>query len=330
MLRAHHSTALLLLTIAMSRDALAGDAALAESLFRQGRALMDKGDYSAACLKLTESFSQDPATGTLLALAVCQERAGKTASAWATYADVVARAKREGQADREQAARERVEVLEPMLSHLTIELDAAIVSLQGLALKRDGVVIGKGAWGVSAPVDPGEHVVEATAPRKIPWKTTVKVGAPRDAVTVTVPPLPDELPGPVREPVRDAPPAKEDNGMSSLQIVGLAMGGAGIVGLGLSAYFGLRASSLNEQSKIDGHCDANNGCDALGLEKRNDAVSASNAATISLIAGGVLAATGVTLFVLGGAKNAKGSEVSVQASPAIAPGVATMLVRGRF
>jgi hypothetical protein len=326
MCRTRISAALLLVTVAICRDGFAGDVALAESLFRQGRALMDKGDYSTACVKLSESFSQDPATGTLLALAVCQDRAGQTASAWATYADVVARAKREGQFDREQAARQRLEALEPKLSHLTVELDPAIVSLQGLALRRDGVAIGRGAWGVSAPVDPGEHLVEVTAPGKITWKTTVKVGLANDVVTVTVPPLADEPPALSREPARDVPQTpKEESGVSPLRIVGLSMGGVGLVGLGLSAYFGLHGDS-----KSDGHCDASNGCDRFGIGKRNDAVSASNAATISLIAGGVLAAAGVTCFFIGGPKDANRGEVSVQVTPAIAPGAGAMVVRGRF
>src|SRR5204863_10189231 len=80
-------------------QAHAGDAATAEALFREGRALMEAGNYKAACPKLEESYAQDPATGTLLALGICQERAGLTASAWATYSDAATRAKRDGRAD---------------------------------------------------------------------------------------------------------------------------------------------------------------------------------------------------------------------------------------
>src|SRR4051812_42610356 len=100
-----------------SVPARAGDAATAEALFRQGRTLMEAGNYVAACPKLEESYAQDPATGTLLALGICQERAGRTASAWATYSEAAGRAKRDGRADREQAAREHMAALEPKLSH---------------------------------------------------------------------------------------------------------------------------------------------------------------------------------------------------------------------
>jgi hypothetical protein len=67
-----------LCAITFASQADAGDVATAEALFREGRALMDMGDFVAACPKLAESHAQDPATGTLLALAVCQEGAGQT------------------------------------------------------------------------------------------------------------------------------------------------------------------------------------------------------------------------------------------------------------
>jgi hypothetical protein len=293
---------------------------LAESLFRDGRELMEKGDYIAACPKLSESFAQDPATGTLLALAVCQEQIGQTASAWANYTKVISLAKREGRTDREQAAEEHSRALEPKLSRLTVEVDLSAASLTGFIVTRDGVAMGKGAWGASAPVDPGEHVIEATAPGKRAWRSKVTIESNADSQVVRVPSLEDQ-------PTEDS---DADRGMPPLRTVGIAVGGAGLVAFGVSGYFALHAKSLNTESKNDGHCDADDRCDAAGLRKRNDAISAATGATVALVAGGILTATGVTLIFVGGSKETKPGSARLEAAPLLSPGMAAILARGSF
>jgi hypothetical protein len=334
------SAALLLAAFAISPAVHAGDAITAEALFREGRSLMDAGNFAAACPKLAESYAQDAATGTLLALAMCQEQAGQTASAWASYAEVISRAKQDGRADREQAARDHLSALDPRLSRLTITVDAGTAALPGLLVTRDGKPVGQGVWGTGVPLDPGEHVVEATAPGKQLWKTTVKIGAQPEAQTVQVPALEDEAatpPAGVAPPEatpQAAEPAAADSGASTggapLRTVGLVVGGAGIVGLGVGTFFGLHAKSLNDQSKQDGHCTPSNECDAIGGANRDDAKSAANVATVALIAGGVLTATGVTLFLVGGPKNKEASAARVEATPLLGWNEAAMVVRGRF
>jgi hypothetical protein len=336
MIRKAISTAVLLGTLAVCPLSHAGDAATAEILFREGKSLMEAGNYAAACGKLSESYAQDPATGTLLALALCQEQAGRTASAWATFAEVASRAKRDGRTDREQAARERVQALEPKLSRLTITVVDATAKLNGLVIQRDGGAVSSGVWGTGVPVDPGEHTIEASAPGKRAWTTHVNIGATADAQTIEVPLLedaPQEQAVAAQANVAPAP-VPADAGAATegppLRLIGLVTGGVGVIGLGLSAYFGLHAKSLYNDSNSDGHCDPSGECDSVGLEKRESAVSASTAATVSLLAGGILTVTGVTLFFVGAPKEKRTEAARVEAIPAVAPGVATMVVRGRF
>ena len=66
-------------------DAQAGDQTLAETIFQQGKALMASGDYARASPKHDESFRQDPATGTMLALAICQQQQGQLADKATRY-----------------------------------------------------------------------------------------------------------------------------------------------------------------------------------------------------------------------------------------------------
>jgi hypothetical protein len=328
------SLGLLAIFAVFAREARAGDPVLAESLFQQGRSLMDKGDYAAACPRLSESYVQDPSTGTLLALALCQERSGKVASAWASYLEVVTRSRREGRADREQAARERAEALEPTLSRLTIEVDAATASTPELVVTRDDNVVGRGAWGAPTPIDPGEHVVAAAAPGKRKWSTSITFGKDSETRTITVPALVD-VPTSGAPDSSTTPPVKSDDRTASapffngspLQIAGIVVAGAGVLGLGASAFFGLRASTLDSESKSDGHCNAANQCDPYGHGKRGDAADAANLATVLLVAGAGAAAAGATLFLLGRSNEAP---VRVDATALAGPGLLGVKMQGRF
>jgi hypothetical protein len=136
-------------------------ATLAETLFEKAKALMAEHHYDEACPMLAESQQLDPGGGTLLTLALCHERQGRTATAWTELKDALARAQQEGEADRAAVARQHLEALEPRLSRLVIRVDVGHAFTPGLAIARDGIVLGRPAWGLPVPVDPGEHTVEA-------------------------------------------------------------------------------------------------------------------------------------------------------------------------
>src|SRR5262245_52850537 len=67
----------------------ARDAATAEALFRQGRQAMEAKSYAQACPKFAESQKLDPAAGTLMNLATCEEKLGKLASAWQHWKEAI-------------------------------------------------------------------------------------------------------------------------------------------------------------------------------------------------------------------------------------------------
>jgi hypothetical protein len=289
---------------------------------------MEQKDYAAACPALAESHAQDPATGTLLALGLCHERAGHLASAWVAYQEAMQRSKREGRADREQAASAQLKAIEPKLSYLTIEVEESESALEGFVVKRDGASLGPAAWGTPTPIDSGEHIIEATASGKQPFRQSITIGAEADKQVVRVGTLQALAVAPIAAPETPAPanPDEKTSGMPPLRIAGLIVGSAGIVTLGVSAYFGLHATNLYEESKDMG-CAENNRCPPDALAKREDAVSASTAATVTLIGGGVLAATGATLFIIGGKHSSEG-QAQISATPVVGWGHAGLVVRG--
>jgi hypothetical protein len=75
----------------------------------------------------------------------------------------------------------------------------------------------------------------------------------------------------------------------------LVLGSA--VSLGAGTAFALRATSKDNQSNANGHCDSG-GCDDEGLELREDALSSARIATGLFVAGGVLGGAALTVYLV--------------------------------
>src|SRR5579859_6283538 len=278
--------------------------AQAQVLFDEGKRLMDGENYAAACPKLAESQRLDPGNGTLARLATCHEKQGKTATAWSEFAELVTSAQRAGQTDRERFARQRIAVLEPRLSRLTVVVPADVATTAGLVVQRDAIVVGVAAWGVGIPVDPGDHTVEASAPGKQAWSTHVTIGAASDTKQIAVPALaaaPVEAPPVVAAEPAAGPPATADarteaSARSPQKTWGLIVGAAGIVGLGVGSYFGLRALSGSSQAKQT--C-PNAACAApSAIQQNDDAKTDARVADVGFAVGAGALVAGSLLYFL--------------------------------
>ena len=327
-LRRYGEGTILLVWVLMSAStaSAAGDPTLAEGLFREGKTLMQAGDYAAACPKLAESFRQDPATGTLLALAVCQEADGHLASAWTSYQGVVARASQEGRADRVTAARDRMAALEPRLSTLTVEVPPEIAARPGLALTRDGAPLPPAAWGVALPIDAGTHALAALVDGHPAWDATVTVGGNADRKSVRVTALDVRIaltevggtarPGTTleRRPEDELPRASRRPWMLP---AGIAAASAGVAALGIGTALAIHAQSLNKQSLANNPCDPT-GCDDAAVDLNGRAMKYGDAATLLFASGGALVASGLVLILIDRSRAGAAPSVSLALPPPIA------------
>ena len=155
------SASMLALTLSVGTvGAQSRDAAKADALFREGRALLMKGEYETACPKLEESYRLDPAPGAGINLGDCFEKVGKVASALLAYQAAFGLLRASD--PRVAPVKQEITALEKRVPRLTIKL--APGAPEGTKVKRDGRFLEPDKLGTSMVVNPGKHTLVVSAP----------------------------------------------------------------------------------------------------------------------------------------------------------------------
>jgi hypothetical protein len=211
---------------------------------------------------------------------------------------------------------------------------------KGVEIKRNGMSVPKGLWGVSEPVDPGEYLIEARAPGKKPWSTRIKA-EPGRATAVILPPLDEPIAAPPEPAPAATPPAattaaaastvtsvdSTSSGLHGQQIAAIVVGSAGVVAAGVGAVFVVSAKSTYNSSAP--YCDGNNFCSQQGLDYRDSAFQKARIATAALIGGGLAVAGGAVLWLTAPSPHAETANVpSLRVSAAALPGTASVTITG--
>jgi serine/threonine-protein kinase len=292
--------------MAWSGPAVAQQRAAAEKLFSEAAELMDAGEFEAACPKLEESQRLDPAGGTVLLLAHCYENSGRTASAWEQFKSAISWAQRDGRPEREELAREHADNLEAKLSRLALDVPPDVEKLPGLQISVDGAEFGRALWSTPLPLDPGPHVVTATADGHTQVQLDVSLGKNGDLKVVTIPMLERgggaaAAPTPVAEtpatqsPEADRPAAAPGDSGDTQRLVAYVVGGVGIVSVGGGALFGIMA--LNKRSDAEKLCPTSPCAEAAaGVEANDTAYTFANLSNVGIGVGVV--ALGVATYLL--------------------------------
>lgn len=308
--------------LTLSTPALAQKAD-ATAAFQHGQQLKKEGKTAEACAAFELSMKLDVQRGTQYNLALCYLELGRTASAWAELNEL---ANVDTNVARRDDAAKRAKELRAKLTNVVVEL----AERDQVVVTRDGVDI-TALVGTPTPVDPGVHHYAAHAPNRRDWTSDVDVKGEGATITVSVPklaapevaaPQPPPAPPPHQEPPPPIePPAHPGRGR---RIAGITIGVVGVAGMTVGAIYGVRAMSRGDDARrlCGGSLDTCAG-DPLAaqhaLDLGRDAARISN---IGFIAGGVLAATGVILYVT--------APHGLAATPVAGPDGVGMTFAGRF
>lgn len=154
--------------ITMGASARAQDSAAAEALFDKGVAAMAAGKYEIACPSLAESNRLEPRPGTMFALADCEAKWGKVATAVVYYTDYLRsvsqlpNAKQNAHADRKRMAQQSIAKLKPTVPQLSLVLPPGAPA--DTVVRRDGQLLGTASLSTPLPVDPGDHLIVTQVP----------------------------------------------------------------------------------------------------------------------------------------------------------------------
>ena len=187
----------------------------------------------------------------------------------------------------------------PTLAKVRIELSPEARALPGLEVTRDGAVVVGPLLDHDLPVDAGSHTVRAAAPGHVAFTATFVV----QRATRTVVKVPALEVGDDRPPAPPTPP---------LRVAGVVVGAAGVVGLGVGAFGAILANSKWKSARTACPAADPTVCTSAGVSLGHQANTFANVANVGFIAGGVLAATGIVLFVA--APRAAPTDAGAQAS----------------
>jgi len=288
------------------------------ALYREGVAAATSGRWAEAKERFAAALALRASPKVVFSLAQAEEQLGQLASASADYGRALEGARGSKEPEVVSAASQALAAVAPRVPHVRVTVAGA--GQVGATATLDGKPFELAA---ATPVDPGAHRIVVSAPGMVTSETSFAVGegqrldvpltlVPEAAPSAAAPSAPPAV-APAGAPVEGGapPPAATETAATDAgpwRTVGLAIAGAGVVALGVGTYFAIEAKSKNDQSFGAGCGGADgNVCTSAGAQVRRDALSAATASTVAFVAGGVLAAGGIALWLAAPRAHAEGS-----------------------
>jgi hypothetical protein len=212
--------------------------------------------------------------------------------------------------------------------------DASGADLVDVKVTMDGVLVAARLDGRAIDADPGLHVFvfQLADGRRVETKAIADERNKGKLVSVTIgQPAPPDL-APPRSPLPASSPAtpgwpgpqaaRSDDRAVPWRTVGLVVGSAGIVGLGLGTAFGALALSTKSSDCKNGRCEP--------AGSASTAYSQATISTVGFVAGGILLAGGATMFLLAPKGDREHLAASLTVAPMVGSSAGGLQVAGRW
>ena len=261
----------------------AADKSTARQLAIEGNKALGEKDYATAADRYSRAEQLYHAPTLLIGLARSYNGLGKFVEAYEAYNRVLreplgsdaSKAFRKAQ----EEAKAEIGPVEKKIAHATI----TVLGAENPTVLLDGEPLDSAGLGVKRPVNPGEHEVKASERGYLAQSKSFSIESGElTEITLELPPAPDSgLPS---------------GGMKPIRIGGFAALGLGAAGLAVGGVTG--GLALGQHGDLTDGCPGNV-CPPDQSENLDSFRTMGSVSTAGFVAGGVLAAVGVTLVILG-------------------------------
>lgn len=207
-------------------------------------------------------------------------------------------------------------------AQIVVQRQSTAVPAQSYELKGSSTPLGLRSGSFTITATSGKHVLT--------WQPILTPGKEESHHFDFSEPPPAAAAPPEQEPppAEPEPEAQTHHQPNTVRIVGYATAGVGVAALAGGLVTGLMSQSKEKQAKED--C-VNLACPSAAESTKNAAVSLATTANILFVAGGVLTAVGVSLWLVGSESSSGAkSQASLRLSPGVQVGGGSVVALGTF
>ena len=281
----------------------------ADKLFEKGISLRET-NLIQSCEAFEQSLALNPqAIGTLMNVALCDEKLGKIASAVRLFSEARDRAKEGNLPDYVKEAQSHIDTLKDDVSTVTIHFAQ---KSPGMKVVINDEVVPDAKLADKIPVDPGELEVTVSAPGRLPFETKIMIGK-KDTKPIEVPEL-----------------KKSVEVKSSRRTIGIITAASGAAAIIAGQVIGYEANKKYDDAFGPGKCSRETlTCPAEYQSKTDSARTLGTVGTVVTIIGAAGVGAGVVLW-LTAPKDSAPTEKRVTFLPQVTPDSAGFTAIGRF